>query len=85
MEKQHLTPAECWDDFWEWYKGQRPARMPNELAVADLTHRGEVKKTNRKGKVVVVRLGAERIARLLDKYAKGRYKFHEGSPYFTMQ
>ena len=79
MEKQHLTPAECWEDFWEWYKGQRPARMPNELAVADLRQRGEVKKMNKKGKVVVVRLGAERIARLLDKYAKDKYNFHEAT------
>lgn len=82
MQNKMLTPTECWEDFWEWYKTVRPARMPNELAVADLTHKGEVTKTNSRGEIVQVRLGPDRIARLLEKYAPGRYVLHPA--YYTM-
>lgn len=78
MKKQHLTPDQAWKDFWDEYIANKPRLVPNELAVADATFRGAIK---RKG--VIKKLGPLRIRRLLDKYAPGQYDFHEGSPYFT--
>lgn len=78
MKKQHLTPDQAWTDFWKEYTANKPRLVPNELAVADATNRGAIKRNG-----VVKKLGPLRIARLLNKYAPGQYDFHEGSPYFT--
>jgi hypothetical protein len=79
--KEHLTPSEVWLEFWT-NVGSQMKPIENELHQADRTFRGEVKRKSKKG-VRVVTLGADRIKRLVEKYAPGRYEYHEGEPYFT--
>lgn len=79
MDTKHLTPLEAWADFWQGYTP--PNRMPNDLAVAQLTLKGKLKQPSGHIKT----LGAKRIKSLLEKYAPGKYTFHEGQPYFTKE
>ena len=90
MKEKRLTPTEAWNEFWSNYMANKPASIPNELRVADLTNKGRLdaqwgktKDGISKGEVKKKKLGPLRIRRLLDKYAPGQYDFHEGSPYFT--
>lgn len=76
MDGPHLTPLEAWDDFYLNF--ERAGRTPNEIAVAEHTRRGR-HVVNGKAKT----LGAKRIRRLLEKYAPGKYRYHDGQPYFT--
>lgn len=78
MESQHLTMLEAWDDFYQNFK--REGNTPNEIVVAEYTRRGKLV-VNGKTKT----LGVKRICRLLEKYAPGKYTFHQGEPYFTKQ
>jgi len=77
MEEKRLTPLEAWDEFYKNYKCDGP--IPNELVVAQATHNGNQKNKSGKAK----NLGVARIARLLEKYAPGKYQFHEA--HFTKQ
>ena len=79
--KAHLTPLEVWTEFWET-TGQYIKPRPNVLHQAFRTAKGEIKRTSGKGERVVM-LGPDRIKRLVEKYAPGRYEYHEGEPYFT--
>ena len=76
MDEIPFTPLEAWDDFYQNF--ERVGRTPNEISVAEHTRRGR-NIVNGKPKT----LGAKRIRRLLDKYAPGKYQYHEGNPYFT--
>ena len=80
MKEKHLTPLEAWDKFYTEYKKPEGNPFPNELIVAQATREG--RQTN---KGVPKTLGVKRIRRLLDKYAPGKYHFHEGNPYFTTE
>lgn len=77
MKQQHLTPAEAWADFEQTILPGIKAPDAN-LRKAIQTAKGNVKKKGR-----VMKLGAERIKKLLDQYAPGVYEFHEGEPYFV--
>lgn len=70
MNKQTLTPLQAWDDFLE-YARQTGLQLGNDVSQAKRDRRGGRK--TRRG--TVVQLGAERIERLLNKYAPGRYTF----------
>lgn len=80
-----LTPLEAWRDFWQnvkpglWetdiFKTPAGVQMKNELIVANRTAEGRVKKRRRDGSLIVLNLGAQRIARLLSYYAPGRYEY----------
>lgn len=77
--ERHLTPAQAWAHFWE---NNRPTPIPNELSVAHRAFQGYA--SRRSGSPI--RLGAKRIARLLDKYAKGKYEFIEPAEgYFLLK
>ena len=76
--KQHLSPLEAWDDFYLNFKCE--GNTPNEIVLAEYTRRGKLK-VNGKTK----HLGEKRVRRLLEKYAPGKYHFHEGQPYFTKE
>ena len=78
MDKTALTPLQAWDEFYSEYTKPEGDPFPNELIVAEATRRGKQKQ---KGKAK--NLGAARIARLLEKYAPGKYQFHEA--HFTKQ
>lgn len=71
-EAKQLLPMEAWKDFWDTV---RPIleEVPNELHVAQTTWRGNARHKNGSVKT----LGAARVKRLLDKYAPGRYQFHQ--------
>ena len=73
--RQHLNPLEAWDDFYRDFKCE--GNKPNELVLAEYTRRGGL--INGKPKT----LGEKRIRRLLEKYAPGKYQFHEA--HFTKQ
>lgn len=76
MDKKHLTPLEAWDDFYSWF--QADGKTPNEIVLAEYTRRAKLKV---RGKTKA--LGEKRIRRLLEKYAPGRYTFHQSQPFFT--
>lgn len=76
MDTKHLGPLEAWDDFYRNF--QREGNTPNEIVVAEYTRRGKLVV---RGKTKT--LGVKRIRRLLEKYAPGKYEYHEGQPYFT--
>ena len=76
MDTKHLSPLEAWEDFYKNFKCE--GNMPNELVLAEYTNKQKLI-VNGKTK----RLGEKRIRRLLEKYAPGKYTFHEGQPYFT--
>lgn len=76
MDTKHLSPLEAWDDFYKNFKCE--GNTPNELVLAEYTNKQKLI-VNGKTK----RLGEKRIRRLLEKYAPGKYTFHEGQPYFT--
>jgi hypothetical protein len=78
----HLTPLEVWNEFWET-TGRHLKPVPNELWKANQTAQGGVKRVTKRGEVNTVTLGAGRVKRLIEKYAPGRYEYHEGEPYFT--
>ena len=81
---QHLTAAEAWADFEaEILPSLGSLTDMPDLRKAKQTARGTVKKKNRYGAWVPVQLGWKRVKRLLEKYAPGRYEFHEGEPYFV--
>lgn len=75
MEEKRIDPIAAWDDF---YSSLDIHPIPNEIVVAQATRNGK-QKQNGKAKV----LGVKRIRRLLEKYAPGKYVYHEGQPYFT--
>ena len=69
MDTKHLTPLEAWDDFYKNF--ERDGKTPNEIVLAEYTRRGGWFNGKTKN------LGERRIKRLLDKYAPGKYQFHE--------
>lgn len=73
--QQRLNPLEAWDDFYLNFKCE--GNTPNEIVLAEYTRRG--KKISGK----VKNLGERRIKRLLEKYAPGKYQFHEA--HFTKE
>ena len=79
MEPKRLTPIEAWDDFYENYTNGRKEGVPMEIRVAQATSKGNTKQPSG----TVKTLGANRIKRLLEKYAPGQYAFHDGEPYFV--
>lgn len=70
MNEQTITPLQAWDDFLE-YARQTGLQLGNDVSQAKRDRKGGRK--TRRG--TVVQLGAERIERLLNKYAPGRYTF----------
>lgn len=74
MDKS-LTPQQAFADFWET-TGRFITPSPDELRKAKQTMEGRQLK---KGKVM--HLGVDRVKRLLDKYAPGKYMLNE--PTFT--
>lgn len=70
MDKQPLTPLEAWDNFLE-YARQTGLQLGNDVAQAKRDRKGG----RRTKRGTVIQLGAERIERLLSKYAPGRYTF----------
>ena len=81
MEKRYLTPVQAWDEFYKNYVPENGI-VPNELIVANSTRHGKQKQAIT-GKPK--NLGVKRIARLLEKYAPGKYHFNDGQPYFTTE
>ena len=78
MDTKHLSPLEAWDDFYKSFKCE--GNKPNELVLAEYTRQGYLIVSG-----VKKNLGIKRITRLLEKYAPGKYHFHEGQPYFTKE
>jgi len=76
MDAQRLAPLEAWDDFYTNFKCE--GNTPNEIILAEYTRR---EKLTIKGRTKT--LGEKRIKRLLEKYAPGKYRFHEA--HFTKE
>lgn len=68
--KKQLTPIEAWDNFYQNFECE--GKTPIELVVAQATRNG--RQYNKEGQPK--RLGANRIARLLEKYAPGKYELN---------
>lgn len=83
MERKKLTATEAWKDFSLNIVPAIEGEIPNELHQARRAFEGKLKRLGKKGKERVITLGPERIRRLLDKYAPGRYEYHNDEPYFT--
>lgn len=80
--KEHLTPIEVWNEFWET-TGKHIKPRPNELHQAYRTAKGEVRRISKKTGERIVVLGPDRIKRLVEQFAPGQYEYHDGEPYFT--
>jgi hypothetical protein len=63
-----LTPLEAWDNFVEHVIPTLPKPIPREIQHA---------RYSREGRGTYKPLGKDRIKRLLEKYAPGRYEFRE--------
>lgn len=74
MNSRELSVEEAWEDFIHVVLHEmklRNERIPNEISVAKLTASGSV--VHKSGRIKT--LGPQRIRRLLEKYAPGRYEF----------
>ena len=71
MDTQHLTHIEVWDDFYQSLK-RDGVKIPNAVAVAELTRRGKQLNGDKPKN-----LGVKRVLALIEKYAPGKYTFHE--------
>ncbi len=71
MDTQHLTYIEVWDDFYQSLK-RDGVKIPNAVAVAELTRRGKQLNGDKPKN-----LGVKRVLALIEKYAPGKYAFNE--------
>jgi len=78
MEDKRLTPLEAWDEFYKEYTKPEGDPFPNEISVANSTRWGHQRNGDN-----TKTLGEKRIKRLLEKYAPGKYQFHEA--HFTKE
>jgi hypothetical protein len=69
MEKNILTPSAAWNDFYSHFHGSEDWHSLSE------DNRQYLRKTNRD--VTAENCGVSRIKNALDKYAQGKYVFHE--------
>jgi len=68
MEEQ-LTPEQAWKDFYAWI---RKSDMWGNILRSNKQYLSSINKAVKDGEEV-----HGRIQRTLNKYAEGRYKFHE--------
>jgi hypothetical protein len=84
MEKQ-MTPAEAWQDFmsavWPSVRNSMTRNERREISTAQRDFEG--KRNDRYGKPIS--LGPERIARLLERFAPGRYRVERHDPVFWVK
>lgn len=65
-----MTHLEAWDEFYKNYTCE--GNKPNEIVLAEYTRHGGLVI-----KGVTKNLGIARVRRILEKYAPGKYAFHE--------
>ena len=74
---ERKTPIEAWDEFYEWVRKQPEWKIYSRAEKEKVYDANTARKGQRKFK-----LDARRIANIIEKFAPGRYEFHEGEPYF---
>lgn len=84
MDEKELNLKEAWEHFWaNTYKTQTWRNMSNperdEMRVANRTYKGKVRRKRADGSERVVSLEAERMERLMNKHAPGKYKYREAA------
>lgn len=84
--EEKLTPAEAWANFFEWIQAaERWAKLSyaqrNRLIIADRDSRGERKRVSG----TVYSLGVERMEKILNEFAPGRYRFERHTDIFLMK
>lgn len=80
-----MTPAEAWQDFmvevWPLVRAGLNRNERREVSTAQRDFEG--KRNDRSGKPIT--LGPERIARLLERFAPGRYRVERSDPVFWVK
>lgn len=81
--EEKLTPAEAWADFFEWIQDEeRWSKLTHKersrLIIADRDSRGVRKRVSG----TVYSLGVERMEKILNDFAPGRYRFERHTDIF---
>lgn len=72
--QNELTKEEAWDDFYTWIRQRQEWReMTREEKIRTGIYEANAARHGRRDHS----LGWERLRRMLNEYAPGRYEFHE--------